>query len=64
MAEMPPVDVHILNSDALLLGGAGEVGPVTLIPALTNALAAATGQRIRMLPLGTLGFRLSRTSRR
>jgi isoquinoline 1-oxidoreductase subunit beta len=64
MAEMPPVDVHIVNSDALLLGGTGEVGPVTLIPALTNALAAATGQRIRTLPLGTLGFRLSRTSRR
>jgi len=59
MAEMPPVEVHYRNSDTRLLGGTGEVGPVTLIPALTNALAAATGTRYRSLPLSRSGLRLA-----
>jgi isoquinoline 1-oxidoreductase beta subunit len=59
MAEMPPVEVHYRNSDAKLLGGTGEVGPVTLIPALANALFAATGTRYRSLPLSRSGLRLA-----
>jgi isoquinoline 1-oxidoreductase beta subunit len=59
MAEMPPVEIHYRNSDAKLLGGTGEVGPVTLIPALTNALFAATGTRHRSLPLSRSGLRLA-----
>jgi isoquinoline 1-oxidoreductase beta subunit len=58
MAEMPPVEIHYRNSDAKLLGGTGEVGPVTLVPALTNALFAATGTRYRSLPLSRSGLRL------
>jgi isoquinoline 1-oxidoreductase beta subunit len=59
ISEMPPVEVHYRNSDARLLGGTGEVGPVTLIPALTNALFAATGTRHRSLPLSRAGLRLA-----
>jgi len=59
MSEMPPVEVHYRNSDARLLGGTGEVGPVTLIPALANALFAATGTRHRTLPLSRAGLRLA-----
>ena len=33
MPEMPPVEVHFVNSGARPLGGVGEVGPVTVIPA-------------------------------
>jgi CO/xanthine dehydrogenase Mo-binding subunit len=59
VAEMPPVEIHYRNSDTKLLGGTGEVGPVTLIPALTNALFAATGTRYRSLPLSRSGLRLA-----
>jgi isoquinoline 1-oxidoreductase subunit beta len=59
IAEMPPVEVHYQNSDTRLLGGTGEVGPVTLIPALTNALFAATGTRHRSLPLSRSGLGLA-----
>jgi isoquinoline 1-oxidoreductase beta subunit len=58
MSEMPPVEVYFINSGAWPLGGTGEVGPVTVIPALTNALFAATNRRIRSLPLSRHGFRL------
>jgi len=59
MAEMPPVEIHYRNSDTRLLGGTGEVGPVTLVPALTNAIFAATGTRYRSLPLSRFGLRLA-----
>ncbi len=59
MAEMPRVEIHYRNSDTRLLGGTGEVGPVTVIPALTNAIFAATGTRYRSLPLSRSGLRLA-----
>jgi isoquinoline 1-oxidoreductase beta subunit len=39
------------------IGGIGEIGPVCVAPAITNALAAATGQRYRNLPLARAGLR-------
>jgi isoquinoline 1-oxidoreductase subunit beta len=39
------------------LGGIGEIGPVCVAPALTNALAAASGRRHRNLPLARAGLR-------
>ena len=59
MSEMPPVEVHYLNSDTRLLGGTGEVGPVTVLPAVANAMFAATGKRYQSLPLSRHGFRLT-----
>ncbi len=50
--EMPAVEVHIVPS-AEKPSGVGEPGVPPLAPALVNALYAATGKRIRRLPIGT-----------
>jgi isoquinoline 1-oxidoreductase subunit beta len=50
LAEMPRVEVRILESDAKM-GGAGEPGTPPIAPAVANALFAATGKRLRRLPL-------------
>jgi isoquinoline 1-oxidoreductase beta subunit len=44
------IDVHIVESDALP-GGVGEPGLPPIVPALTNAIFAATGKRVRELPI-------------
>ena len=48
--EMPEVEVHILESGAEL-GGIGEVGTPPVASAVANAVYAATGKRLRKLPL-------------
>jgi len=50
MREMPEVDVHLVKSDEEP-GGAGEPGVPPIAPAVTNALFALTGVRIRKLPI-------------
>lgn len=51
LADAPPaVDVHFIESGAKT-GGIGEPGLPPATPALANALAAASGKRIRTLPL-------------
>ena len=53
LAEAPPqIDVHFIESGAKT-GGIGEPGLPPASPALANALAAASGKRIRTLPLLT-----------
>ena len=59
MDDTPPIEVHIINSSAKELGGTGEVGPVTVVPAVANAIFAATGRRYRSLPLSRHGLRLA-----
>jgi len=49
--EMPQVEVHIVDSNAAP-GGIGETATAAIMPALTNAIFAATGKRIRQLPVG------------
>ena len=48
--EMPKIDVHIVPSTDKPTG-VGEPGVPVIAPAVANALAAATGQRLRKLPL-------------
>jgi len=48
--EMPLVEVHIVQS-AEAPSGVGEPGVAPVAPAVANALAAATGKRLRKLPL-------------
>ena len=50
MKQAPDVEVEILNSNEPPMG-AGEMGIPTAAPALTNAIFAATGKRIRRLPV-------------
>lgn len=49
LAEMPPVDVHILTGDPKIKG-VGEPGLPPFAPALANAIFSLTGKRIRKLP--------------
>ena len=48
--EMPAVDVHIVPSTDKPTG-VGEPGVPPIAPAVANAFAAATGKRLRALPL-------------
>lgn len=50
--EMPKVEVHIVRSGEKP-SGMGEPAVPPLAPAVVNAIAAATGQRIRDLPIST-----------
>ena len=51
MRDTPEINVSIVNSDATPTG-TGEPGTSPIVPAITNAIFAATGKRIRRLPIG------------
>jgi isoquinoline 1-oxidoreductase beta subunit len=55
MPEMPRVEVHIIPSSEPPTG-IGEPGVPVVGPSITNAIAAATGKRLRSLPLNLKGL--------
>ena len=50
MNEAPVIDVHIVES-AEPPGGMGETGTSVIVPAIANAVFAATGRRLRKMPI-------------
>lgn len=58
LAQSPRIDCVLVESGARI-GGVGESSVPPLAPALANALYAATGERLRSLPLSQHGYQLA-----
>ncbi len=58
LAQSPAIEVHLMPSEEKPTG-LGEVGVPPLAPALCNALFAATGERVRSLPLTKHGYQFA-----
>ena len=56
MNEAPAVEVHIVQNTEPP-GGMGEAGTSAIVPAVTNAIFAATGKRLRKLPIDTAALK-------
>jgi isoquinoline 1-oxidoreductase beta subunit len=52
MNEVPAIEVHIIASGAHP-GGVSDAGVSPIAPAVTNAMFALTGKRIRQLPINS-----------
>ena len=52
MNEAPSIEVHIVQN-AEAPGGMGETGTSCIVPAVANAIFAATGKRLRKMPVDT-----------
>ena len=51
MRDTPSIEIHIVDSDSPQPFGMGEPPVPPIVPAITNAIFAATGKRIRRLPV-------------
>jgi isoquinoline 1-oxidoreductase subunit beta len=56
MRQAPVVETLLLETPRARVGGVGEIGVPGVAAALANAVFAATGRRIRSLPLTVCGF--------
>jgi isoquinoline 1-oxidoreductase beta subunit len=55
--DAPAIEVHIVESTESP-GGMGEAGTSAIVPAIANAIFAATGKRLRKMPVDPAGLRL------
>jgi isoquinoline 1-oxidoreductase subunit beta len=53
--ETPEIDIYLVPGDAPP-GGIGETGVPPIAPAVCNAIFAATGKRLRSLPISAHGL--------
>jgi isoquinoline 1-oxidoreductase beta subunit len=51
LADAPVMSVHLVDGGSPVVGGVGEPGTPPIAPAVANAVFAATGKRLRHLPL-------------
>jgi isoquinoline 1-oxidoreductase beta subunit len=58
MNEAPAIEVHIVKS-AEPPGGMGETGTSAIVPAIANAIFAATGKRLRKMPVDSSALKQS-----
>lgn len=58
LANAPEIEVKVIESDTKP-GGAGEASVPGIAPAVTNAIYAATGNRIRKLPIRNAGLTMA-----
>ena len=56
MNEAPAIEVHIVQSWEPP-GGMGECGTSAIVPAVGNAIFAATGKRLRKMPVDTAALK-------
>jgi isoquinoline 1-oxidoreductase beta subunit len=56
LSETPDIHVEFMASSSRPLGGVGETSPVVATPAIANAIFAATGRRLREMPLSRSGL--------
>ena len=50
-ADVPELDIHLLNRPDMASAGGGETPIIALAPAIANAVFHATGRRIRQMPI-------------
>ncbi len=54
MKDAPEIQVHLVPAQGDPAHGVGEAGVPPLAPAVANAIFAATGKRVRRLPMGRI----------
>ncbi len=50
-ADVPAIDVELLNHADIPSAGAGETPIICIAPAIANAVYHATGKRVREMPI-------------
>ena len=45
------MDIHFVKGDSSFVGGIGEPATAVIVPAIANAVYAASGKRVRTFPL-------------